>query len=145
MFGKRIRGDVTNIVKVDAIGDIRFCTQFRNAEIWYFWTHLSERYALFAVPKPGSVKEYLPGGITKNGFNRDKAFAVLKLKIATLEPMVGRKPLLHQYTSLAKCYYLDGDYANARKYLALVWRINPAYVRQYPHWLKLGLKALLPG
>ncbi|GGY52992.1 beta-glycosyltransferase [Bacterioplanes sanyensis] len=145
MFGKRMRGDMTHVVKASAIGDVRFCTQFRNAEVWYFWSQLAACYPLYAVAKPGSVKEYLPDGITQKGFNRDKAIAVLQLKIATLEPLVGRKPLLHQYTTLAKHYYNAGDFRAARRCLTQVLTSNPGYVRQYPHWLKLGLRSLRPG
>jgi glycosyltransferase involved in cell wall biosynthesis len=137
MFGKRMRGDMTHVVKADAIGNSRFTTQFRNAEVWYFWCQLAEKMPLFAVNEVGSIKEFLPDGITQSGFNRDKAIQVLQLKIDTLKNMVDEKKLVHQYVSLAKLLLAKGKKTQARKYLLQAWRLKPGYVRQYRYWLKI--------
>ena len=139
MFGKSLRGDVTNIIKAKAIEQDRFTTHFRNAEEWYLWCHLSQRFNLFAENKPGSVKEYLPGGLSHSGMNRDKAIEVMKFKIDTLEPMVGRKRMLHQYVTLAKHLLRDNQVAEAKKILTLVFQCSPFYLRQYRHWLKVAI------
>lgn len=136
MFGKTMRGDLTNIVKVSCIGQSHFSKKFKNAEIWYFWTSLSLNNKLFTINKIGSIKEYLPGGITKNGFNRDKAIQVAQYKIDTLEPIVGKKKLRHQYVTLAKNLIKQGDKKEARKVLKNVLKTAPFYFRQYPHWVK---------
>lgn len=136
MFGSAMRGDLTNIVKVSGIGDSHFSKAFKNAEIWYFWTSLSLKHTLFAVDKIGSIKEYLPDGITQNGFNRDKAIEVALYKINTLEPIVGTKKLRHQYVTLAKHLIKQGRKKEAQKYLKKVFSASPLYFRQYRHWIK---------
>jgi len=139
MFGSTMRGDFTNIVKVSALENLHFSKKFKNAEIWYFWTSLSIKNPLFIENRVGSIKEYLPGGITKNDFNRDKAIEVAQYKIDTLEPIVGRKKLKHQYVTLAKHLINNGRKAEARKYLKRIFAVAPFYFRQYRHWLKLFL------
>lgn len=137
MFSKTMRGDLTNIVRVQGVGDARFTTRFRNAEIWFFWTSLSLKNALFAGNKIGSVKEYLPGGITKSGFNRDKAIEVARYKIEVLEPVVGRKAMRHQYVTLAKHLLDKGQKEEARQVLVTIFKASPLYFRPLKHWLRL--------
>lgn len=137
MFSKTMRGDLTNIVRVSGVGEARFTTRFRNAEIWFFWTSLSLKNTLFAGSKTGSIKEYLPGGITKSGFNRDKAIEVAKYKIEVLEPVVGRKAMRHQYVTLAKHLIDKGEKEEARKVLGDVLRASPLYFRPLKHWVRL--------
>lgn len=137
MFGKSLRGDFFSLVKASAIGDTRFTTQFRNAEEWYFWSHLAQKFDLFAEDKAGSVKEYLPDGLSHSGMNRDKAIEVLRFKLSVLEPMVGLKMMRHQYVSLAKHLIKQGKKSEAKDLLARVFRDSPLYFRQYRHWLKV--------
>lgn len=139
MFSKVMRGDLTNIVKVKSIGSARFTTKFRNAEIWFFWTSLSLKNTLYAGNKIGSIKEYLPGGITKSGFNRDKAIQVTKYKIDVLEPIVGRKALKHQYVTLAKHLIDCGEKEEARVVLSKIIKVSPLYFRGIKHWLRMLL------
>lgn len=136
MFSKVMRGDLTNIVRVSHIGEARFTTKFRNAEIWFFWTSLSLNNTLFAGDKIGSVKEYLPGGITQSGFNRDKAIEVTKYKIDVLEPLVGRKAMRHQYATLAKHLIDQGNTGEAKQVLKTILSVSPLYVRALKHWLR---------
>lgn len=136
MFSKVMRGDLTNIVRVSHIGDARFTTKFRNAEIWFFWTSLSLNNTLFAGDKIGSIKEYLPGGITQSGFNRDKAIEVTKYKIDVLEPLVGRKAMRHQYATLAKHLIDQGNTKEAKLVLKTTLSVSPLYVRAIKHWLR---------
>ena len=137
MFGKRIRGDLTHILKLGALNDEKFTSEFRNGEEWYFWTKLSVMHDMYAVNAPGSIKEYLEGGLTKTGINRDKAIQVLKFKIDTLEPIVGKKKMAHQYVSLAKHYLARKDFASAKLALSTVFKASPLYFRQYKHWIRL--------
>ena len=137
MFGKAIRGDLTHILKLESLADERFTSEFKNGEEWCFWVALSLKYAIYAIDAPGSIKEYLEGGLTETGFNRDKAIKVLQLKIDTLEPIVGRKRMLHQYVSLAKHYLATKDFPAAKRALAKVFKSSPLYFRQYKHWLRL--------
>jgi glycosyltransferase involved in cell wall biosynthesis len=139
MFGKRIKGDLTHILKLESLGAERFTSEFRNGEVWYFWVNLSLAHDMYAIDAPGSIKEYLEGGITETGFNKDKAIQVLKFKINTLEPIVGKKRMSHQYVSLAKHYLAKKDFLAAKAVLREVFKSSPFYFRQYKHWLKLYL------
>lgn len=141
MFSKNMRGDLTNIVRVSGIEDVRFSTRFRNAEIWFFWTSLSIKNVLFAGKEIGSIKEYLPGGITKNGFNRDKAIDVAKYKIEILEPIVGKKVMRHQYVTLAKHLIDKGERNEAQKLLLDILIASPLYFRPLKHWIKLFFRS----
>jgi glycosyltransferase involved in cell wall biosynthesis len=131
MFGKTMRGDMTHVIQISEVGDARFSDRFKNAEVWYFWCQLAARHRLNAIEHVGSVKEYLPEGITNSAFNRDKAIQVLEYKIETLEPLVGQKKLKHQYVSLAKQYIKQKDYSNARTLLKKCLKSNPFYLRSY--------------
>jgi len=139
MFGKAIKGDLTHILKLESLADERFTSEFKNGEEWCFWVALSVRHAMYAIDAPGSIKEYLEGGLTETGINRDKAIQVLKFKIDILEPIVGKKKMLHQYVSLAKHYIANKDYPAAKIALAEVFKASPLYLRQFKHWLKLFL------
>ena len=137
MFGRRLKGDLTHVVKLSEIGDVRFTDQFKNAEVWYFWSNLAAKMPLFAINKVGSIKEYLPEGITQNGFNRDRAIDVLKFKIDKLSPFVPEKMLIHQYVTLVKHLIAKKQHAEARQWLSKAFRLNPFYLRQYRYWLYL--------
>jgi glycosyltransferase involved in cell wall biosynthesis len=137
MFGKAIKGDLTHILKLESLADERFTSEFKNGEEWCFWVALSLKYGMYAIDAPGSIKEYLEGGLTEAGFNRDKAIQVLQLKIDTLEPIVGRKRMLHQYVSLAKHYLAIKNSSSAKLALAKVFKSSPLYFRQYKHWIRL--------
>lgn len=137
MFGKKIRGDLTHILKLESLGDERFTSEFKNGEEWSFWVKLSLTHTMYAIDAPGSIKEYLEGGLTETKINKDKAIKVLKLKIATLEPIVGRKKMAHQYVSLAKHYLARKDFLAAKVALSRVFKSYPLYLRQYKHWIVL--------
>ncbi|MAD44481.1 MAG: hypothetical protein CMI02_04280 [Oceanospirillaceae bacterium] len=137
MFGKRMKGDMTHIVRLSAIVDEKFTDEFRNAEVWYFWVLLAKRINLYAINKVGSVKEYLPEGISKSGFNRSRSIEVLKLKIRVLEPLVGKEKMICQYVSLAREFRKSGKKDQSRNMLKQAFEINPLYIRQYLHWVKL--------
>lgn len=139
MFGSVMRGDMTHIVCLDAIGDARFTSEFRNSEEWYFWCNLAMHTSIYAIPFIGSIKNYQQDGLTAKGFNRGCRIQVLEFKIKVLEPMVGIGKLRHQYTSLAKCEIERGDYKKARLLLQKVYSDSPFYLRQYRHWLRLLL------
>lgn len=137
MFGKDMRGDMTHILRVRDIEQTRFTEEFKNAEEWYFWCLLSSRMPLYAINSIGSIKEYLPEGLTQSGMNRDRAIEVLEFKIRVLEPIVGRKRLLHQYVTLAKTYLQGQSHEHvdrAKELLGLVFHSSPFYLRQYKHW-----------
>lgn len=140
MFGKTLRGDPTNIIKASAIAEHRFTEEFKNAEEWYLWCNLSLQFPMLLVDKSGSVKEFLSDGLTSSGFNRDRIVDVAKYKIKTLEPIVGRKAMLHQYVTIAKHLINRKAYAEAYIYLKKTFVCSPFYFRQYKHWLKLGFK-----
>jgi glycosyltransferase involved in cell wall biosynthesis len=137
MFGKKIRGDLTHILRVEAIGAERFTSEFKNGEEWSFWVKLSLKQAMYAIDAPGSIKEYLEGGLTETGINSDKAIQVLKFKIDTLEPIVGKKKMAHQHVSLAKHYLAKKDFPSAKVVLNKVFKSSPLYLRQYKHWVVL--------
>lgn len=134
MFGKKIRGDLTHILRLQSLENERFTSEFKNGEEWSFWVNLSLTHNLYAIDAPGSIKQYLEGGLTDSGINRDKAIQVLKFKIITLEPIVGRKRMLHQYVSLAKHYLARKDFLSAKRALNKVFKTSPFYLRQYKHW-----------
>ncbi|MGB1091102.1 MAG: glycosyltransferase family 2 protein [Oceanobacter sp.] len=138
MFGKTMRGDMTHVIKLSGVDDTRFSREFKNAEEWFFWCHLSVKHRLFAIDAIGSIKDYLPDGLTQNAFNRDKAIQVLSYKIRVLEPLVGATRLQHQYVSLAKHYIKKKDFINAKHLLKKCWKVNPFYFRQYRYlWVLL--------
>ncbi|MBL4798648.1 MAG: glycosyltransferase [Oleispira sp.] len=139
MFGKKIKGDLTHILKLESLGDERFTSEFKNGEEWYFWVNLSLTHDMYAIDGLGSIKEYLKGGLTAEGINKDKAIQVLKFKIDTLEPIVGKKKMLHQYVSLAKHYLAKKDFLAAKVALSEVFKSSPFYFRQYKHWAVLYL------
>jgi len=143
MFGKKIRGDLTHILKLTAIEGQVFTSEFKNGEEWYFWANLSVNYDLYAINAPGSIKEYLEGGLTATGINRDKAIQVLKFKIDTLEPIVGKKKMVHQYVSLAKHYLAQEEHKNASGLLKHAFKVSPFYLRQYRHWIVLFIKTCM--
>jgi len=139
MFGKVIRGDLTHVLFLQTVKEDRFTEEFKNAEEWYFWCNLSYRLPLFAINAVGSIKEYLPEGITQSGMNRDKAIQVLEFKIKSLEPIVEESELLHQYVTLVKLYLKknNGDTKKPRELLRKVFKLSPLYFRQYKYWIKM--------
>lgn len=140
MFGKILRGDPTNIIKADAIGNLRFTEEFKNAEEWFLWCNLSLKFPMYLVDQPGSIKEFLSDGLTSNRFNRDRIVDVAKYKIKVLEPIVGRKAMLHQYVTIAKYLIKKRDFDQATDYLKKTFFCSPLYLRQYKHWLNLASK-----
>jgi glycosyltransferase involved in cell wall biosynthesis len=136
MFGKSWRGDITSFIHESIIGNLRFCPEVKNGEEWYFWSQLAIGNDVFIKDEAGSFKDYLPSGLTKSGFNRDKAIQVLNLKLRILAPLVGEKKMIHQIVTLAKNYYQKGKRSEARALLRKVFKLKPMYLRQYPHWVK---------
>lgn len=136
MFGKNWRGDITSFIHSSIIGDLRFCTEIKNGEEWYFWSQLAINDDVYIVDEIGSFKDYLPAGLTKTGFNRDKAIEVIQLKLKILSPIVGDKMMIHQIVTLAKNYYQSGQKQEAKAYLKKAFELNPFYFRQYFHWIK---------
>jgi hypothetical protein len=72
---------------------------------------------LIVLDEAGSFKDYLPSGLTKSCFNRDKAIQVLNLKLKILAPIVGEKKMIHQIITLAKNYYQNEKRSEARALL----------------------------
>lgn len=140
MFSKSMRGDMTHIVLASAISDVRFSDKFRNAEEWFFWSNLSAKNDIYAIESVGSVKEYMEGGLTDTGHNREKKVQVLRYKIETLSSLVDERKLLHQYVSLAKHLLRDRQLVEARYWLNKARTVNPIYFRQYKYWLSLFLQ-----
>lgn len=136
MFGKNWRGDITSFIHNSIVKDCRYCTEIKNGEEWFFWSQLALQNDTFISNIPGSYKDFLTTGLTKSGFNRDKAIQVIELKVKTLSPIVGEARMIHQLVSLAKHLYQQGSKTEARKLLTKVFKLNPWYVRQYPHWIK---------
>lgn len=136
MFGKNWRGDITSFIHNSLINQLRYCTEIVNGEEWFFWSQLSEKNDVFINNLPGSYKDFLPQGLTKSGFNRDKAIQVIKLKIKILSPLVGEKKMVHQLVTLAKNLYQEGEKTEAKKVLMKVFKLKPFYFRQYFHWIK---------
>jgi glycosyltransferase involved in cell wall biosynthesis len=136
MFGNDWRGDITSFIHSSIIGDLRFCKEIKNGEEWYFWAQLSITNNVFILDEPGSFKDYLPAGLTKSGFNRDKAIQVLLLKLRILSPIVGERKMIHQIVTLAKNYYQSGQKKEARVFLKKAFQLSPLYLRQYTHWIK---------
>jgi hypothetical protein len=91
MFGKNWRGDITSFIHNFIVENIRFFPEIKNGEEWYFWSQLAINNDVFIKDEAGSFKDYLPSGLTKSGFNRDKAIKVLNLKLKILAPIVGEK------------------------------------------------------
>lgn len=143
MFGKRLKGDLTHIIRLRALNEEKFTDIFKNGEEWFFWVSLSLNHQLFAINAPGSIKEYLEGGLTETGINRDKSTQVLKYKIKVLVPLVGKKKMAHQYVSLARNYLKEDDCEEASKLLFEVFKTTPFYFRQYRHWASLLMKKYL--
>ena len=139
MFSKKMRGDMMHIVKAEAITNSQFSDKFKNGEEWFFWCHLSVKHNLYAIPATGKISEYLEGGISMSGHNRDRIISVLEYKIATLEPIVGFKKLRHQYISLVKYLLKDNRKQDAKPLLDKVFKLSPGYLRQYKHWIKYFL------
>lgn len=137
MFGTKIKGDLTHILKLSSLKNERFTTEFKNGEEWYFWVNLSLSHEMYAINSAGSIKEYLEGGLTETGINRDKSIQVLTFKIDVLEPIVGRKKMAHQYVSLAKHHLAKKDFLSANRALSDVFKSSPFYLRQYRHWITL--------
>mgnify|MGYP000253534506 CR=1 FL=1 len=128
MFGKKIRGDFTHILRLEALGAERFTSEFKNGEEWSFSVELSLTHTIYAIDVPGYIKEYLEGGLTETGINSDKAIKVLKFKIDTLEPIVGKKKMAHQYVSLAKNYLAKKYFIHAARALNEVLKSSPFYL-----------------
>ena len=145
MFGKGIKGDLTHIIRLNSLKEEKFTNEFKNGEEWFFWVSLSLNHGLFTINAPGSIKEYLEGGLTETGINRDKAIQVLKYKIEVLSPIVGDEKMLHQYVSLAKNYLSKGNYEEASLLLIQVFKTSPLYFRQYRHWASLLIRKFLKG
>ena len=101
-----------------------------------FGSQLAIENDVYIVDEPGSYKDYLPEGLTKSGFNRDKAIQVMRLKLEILSPIVGEKKMIHQIITLSKNYYQKGQKKKARDLLIKTFKLNPFYLRQYPHWIK---------
>jgi glycosyltransferase involved in cell wall biosynthesis len=136
MFGKNWRGDITSFVHSSLVNNFRFCQEIKNGEEWFFWSQLAIKNDVFIKDEPGSFKDYLPLGLTKLGFNRDKTIQVLNLKLKIIAPVVGEKRMIHQIITLAKNNYQLGQHAKARILLKQAFKLNPFYFRQYPHWIK---------
>lgn len=136
MFGRNWRGDITSFIHSSIIGDLRFCKEIKNGEEWYFWSQLAINNNVYIVDEAGSFKDYLPAGLTKSGFNRDKAIQVQLLKLKILSPVVGERKMIHQIVTLAKNYYQSGKKEEARIFLKKAFKLNPLYLRQYTHWIK---------
>jgi glycosyltransferase involved in cell wall biosynthesis len=136
MFGNDWRGDITSFIHSSIIGDLRFCKEIKNGEEWYFWAQLSIDNNVLILDEPGSFKDYLPAGLTKSGFNRDKTIQVQLLKLKILSPIVGERKMIHQIVTLAKNYYQLGKKEEARIFLKKAFKLNPLYLRQYAHWIK---------
>lgn len=136
MFGKNWRGDITSFIHNRLIGDLRYCKDIFNGEEWFFWSQLSAKGDVFINDLPGSYKDFLPQGLTKSGFNRDKAIQVIRLKVKILSPLVGEKKLTHQFVTLAKNLYQEGKKSEARQILKKVFKLKPLYLRQYSHWIR---------
>jgi hypothetical protein len=136
MFSKNWRGDITSFIHNSIVDKYRYSTEIKNGEEWFFWSQLAIHNDTFITDFPGSYKDYLPEGLTKSGFNRDKAIQVIKLKVNILSPIVGEKKLVHQLVSLAKNLYQQGFKDEAKKILIKVFKLKPWYFRQYPHWIK---------
>lgn len=136
MFGSSWRGDITSFIHDSIVGQLRFCPEVKNGEEWYFWSQLAVHNNVFMKDEAGSFKDYLPSGLTRSGFNRDKAIQVLRLKLKILSPIVGEDKMIHQTVTLAKNYYQQGMRPEAQRLLRKAFKLNPTYLRQYPHWIK---------
>jgi glycosyltransferase involved in cell wall biosynthesis len=136
MFGKNWRGDITSFIHESIVENLRFCPEVKNGEEWYFWSQLAINNDVFIKDEAGSFKDYLPSGLTKSGFNRDKAIKVLNLKLKILAPIVGEKKMIHQIITLAKNYYQNDKRFEARALLKKAFKLQPMYLRQYSHWIK---------
>ena len=136
MFGNGWRGDITSFIHSSIIDGLRFCREVKNGEEWYFWSQLSVKHDVFIKDEAGSFKDYLPSGLTKSGFNRDKTIQVLNLKLTILSPIVGERKMIHQIVTLAKNYYQQDCKPEARALLRKAFKLNPLYLRQYSHWIK---------
>lgn len=117
MYGKNIRGDLTHFISTSIINNIRFSTQFKNSEEWYFFCQIAKDYQLFSLDYDAKIVETLETGLLTSKVNKDKKIEVLKYKLKVLEQFIPDKYTSLQTISLVNELAKSGQKSEARQLL----------------------------
>ncbi len=117
MYGKKIRGDLTHFINTKIIGDIRFTTQFKNSEEWFFFSQIAKENDLYTIDYDAKIVEILPTGLLSSQVNKDKKIEVLKYKLETFNSFLPKRYTSLQTISLSNELAKSGKKEEARKLL----------------------------
>ncbi|OUS40879.1 hypothetical protein A9R00_03790 [Oleispira antarctica] len=117
MYGKKIRGDLTHFINTKIIGDIRFTTQFKNSEEWFFFSQIAKGNDLYTIDYDAKIVETLPTGLLSSQVNKDKKIEILKYKLETFREFLPEKYTSLQTISLSNELAKSGQKKEARRLL----------------------------
>lgn len=136
-MGRRIiRGDFQHFIQVEIAKMCTFATQFKNAEEWYFWCQIAQKSSWFIANNVGVEKQYLPEGLSKSGFNRDKELLVARMKVESLQGVMSDTQFAKQLRNLGKAYLKAKDYEASRHFLYKAIKVNPFLFSTYKYLIK---------
>jgi glycosyltransferase involved in cell wall biosynthesis len=138
MLGKRLRGDVTHFIHTSIVKSIRFSTEIKNGQEWYFFAPLSAYADIQAADLNAKIVEYLPGGLSQAKVNSENRLQVARMKIERLTPLVSKKLLCSQQLGLARELLRNGETTQAVSLLLDCFPFIPFSFRLY-RYLFLGL------
>jgi glycosyltransferase involved in cell wall biosynthesis len=141
-MGKRVvKGDFQHFLALEIAKQCQFTTQFKNAEVWYFWCQVSARCSLYIQSAPGVIKEFLEEGITKSGFNREKQLEVAKLKAEALKEVMSDLQYSKILRNLGKALIKNKQAKLGRSYLLEAIKRNKCLFSAYKYLLISFLKS----
>ncbi len=136
MGHRTVKGDYQHFLHMDIAQQCTFTTQFKNAEVWYFWCQVSALTPMFIESTPGVVKEFLEEGITKSGFNREKQLEVAQLKVDSLRGKMSDAQYSKILRNLGKAYLKNKNKKQARVYLKQAISLNPSLFSAYKYLIQ---------
>lgn len=96
LMGKKIRGDKSHLIQMQAIGDIRFSTQVRQGDEWTFFLALAKHQRCLACPEIVKIVDYQPQGLSAQLSKKHYSFS--KIWLDTQKPFLcwWYRPLLRR-------------------------------------------------
>jgi glycosyltransferase involved in cell wall biosynthesis len=136
MYGKRLQGDLSHFIHSDIVKGIRFTTQIRNGEEWYFFAMLASRSEIHAVDRDTKVVEYLEDGLSRTKINAHRRLEVAQLKVDRLQSLVPAKLLCQQKIRLGRELIRAGNPTQGIRILNSCLAISPFNPRLYKYLLE---------
>lgn len=86
LMGKKIRGDKSHLIHMQAIGDLRFSTQVRQGDEWTFFLALAKHQRCLACPDIVKIVDYQDQGLSAQLAKKHYSFP--KIWLDTQKPFL---------------------------------------------------------